>query len=179
MITCWAICQGWISILYMNARVVRGEALLGSVPWPSTLKQMWGQMPGPDGQPRLESPQPVGPSQPHNHRTGWSDRHSTQRRTTFVVRGDISQMLMMLGGGGVTPSNSSMEVLYWYFMTSGLQGPQLMDRQSFWQGKDYHLWFDRTVVKREFWWPILWHSRRMVAINQDIFFLSMISFLNN
>lgn len=43
--------------------VLRGEALLGSVPWPFMVKQMQGQMPGADGQQGLEPLQPVGPSQ--------------------------------------------------------------------------------------------------------------------
>lgn len=89
---CWRI-----SMLDINARAVRGEALLGSVPWPSTVKQMWGQMRGADGQPRLESLQPVGPSQPHNHRTGWSDRHNTHWEAISLVWETISQMLRMGG----------------------------------------------------------------------------------
>lgn len=48
-------------------------------------EQMCGQMKGADGQLRLESLQPVGPSRPHNHRTGWSDRRNTLSKAIFLV----------------------------------------------------------------------------------------------
>lgn len=46
-------------IIDINARAFRGELLLGSVPLPSTVKQMCGQMPRADGQSRFEPMQPV------------------------------------------------------------------------------------------------------------------------
>lgn len=42
-------------------------------------------MPGADGQRRLEPQQPVGPSRPHNHGTGWSDGSGALGEVTFVV----------------------------------------------------------------------------------------------
>lgn len=50
-----------------------GRLSLSLFPGASKVKQMWGQMPGADGQQRLEPLQPVGPSQSLHCRTGWVD----------------------------------------------------------------------------------------------------------
>lgn len=88
----------WISTF--KTRAVRGEALLGSFSWLSTVKQMCGQMTEADGRLRLESRQPVGPSQPHNQRTGWSDGHDTHwTEATFLVGEASNRLWGYLEGG--------------------------------------------------------------------------------
>lgn len=70
--SCWRISD-------INVRLVRGEVLLGSVPLPSAVKQMCGQMPWTDGQSRFESMQPVAKESVTWPRAGWPDTHKTPR----------------------------------------------------------------------------------------------------
>lgn len=74
-------------------------------------------MPGADGQPGLEPLQPVGPSQPHNHRTGWSDRHNTHQGHITGLKSHQSNIEDVWragarGGGWVISLNSTVNVLY-------------------------------------------------------------------
>lgn len=77
----------------VNAKVVRGEVLLGSVPWPSPVKQMCRQMPRADGQLRFEPRQPVANALVTWPQAGWSDMTKTPRNQ---LSGSRSQMLRVV-----------------------------------------------------------------------------------